>query len=689
MVSTRARSAGPPSERPPHSWWTYFFLLGLYLSLRGYHSFDGDQAYRLPLLIHQQDPSLYADDPFVRSFDDFNPHRGSLALLDVVSRPVGLPLALFFIFAVTFLVTCRALDRLAVAVWPDSRPGVGWVAIGLVMAAKAGNIGTNHLFEAMVLDRLVALALGWMAIVDVVTLTAIGCWRAALPIALAAIVHPSVGLQLAMVLGTGWVAWALLRRITQVSFPIALRGLGLLALAVVPGLLINLPRGSNPRGDLPDSLFWIFSVELQSPQHMLPHLWRVPQWLAWLSYILLAGLQLMGSGSNDTEGWTSKDAHDGPATPAMAARNRLAIMLAAILIGLGLAWYAIEVQHWVQVTIFQPYRMSTVARGIALILIAGRLCRLWQTGRRLDRLRATVLALGFLGDWLLVVTTLAELVASAIDSLRRRLPLAPVVTMMPWLAYLVTIGLGLNFLGHHDTEYGHVPLVIAVALGIGTGIPTPRNRLLSSVLAAQATGRTRRAATVVGLAWFVPGLALVASLIPPQNPVARSAIVRGLVNRCRFYPMPLDDIERLALWCRDHTPATSRFIAPPGPKTFRLWSRRNLAFSRSGSPYLGSGLSDWFARFQDHVDFRGTPEAFVRAYRDHRHEFEARYDALSDLQRAALARRQGAGYIIARSPGKPGAGAKKDPSNPLELLHVEGFYAVYGLTPSTLVQRQP
>ena len=25
-------------------------LLGLYLTLRGYHSFDGDQAYRLPLL---------------------------------------------------------------------------------------------------------------------------------------------------------------------------------------------------------------------------------------------------------------------------------------------------------------------------------------------------------------------------------------------------------------------------------------------------------------------------------------------------------------------------------------------------------------------------------------------------------------------------------------------------------------
>ena len=67
---------------PPH--------LRLYLTLRGYHSFDGDQAYRLPLLLHRQDPSLYQDDPFVRAFDVFNPHRGYLALLDWSSRPLGI-----------------------------------------------------------------------------------------------------------------------------------------------------------------------------------------------------------------------------------------------------------------------------------------------------------------------------------------------------------------------------------------------------------------------------------------------------------------------------------------------------------------------------------------------------------------------------------------------------------------------
>src|SRR5262245_66615224 len=102
-----------PSKHVTRSWLPYVLLLGLYLSLRGYHSFDGDQAYRLPLLLHRQDPNLYADDPFVCSFDSFNPHRGSLALLDAVSRPLGLPAALFLVFVATFTATWRSVARLA------------------------------------------------------------------------------------------------------------------------------------------------------------------------------------------------------------------------------------------------------------------------------------------------------------------------------------------------------------------------------------------------------------------------------------------------------------------------------------------------------------------------------------------------------------------------------------------------
>src|SRR4051794_26427488 len=143
-----------PDRSIPPRWLIWFLVLGLYLTLRGYHSRDGDQAYRLPLLLHRQDPALFADDPFVRAFDAFNPHRGYLTLLDVASRPLGLSAGLAALFALTFAVTAVSIDRLARAAWPDAGPGVGVVAVGLVLIAKAGNIGTNHLFEATLLDRL-------------------------------------------------------------------------------------------------------------------------------------------------------------------------------------------------------------------------------------------------------------------------------------------------------------------------------------------------------------------------------------------------------------------------------------------------------------------------------------------------------------------------------------------------------
>ena len=113
----------PPASFTPPRWLMIFLILGLYLTLRGYHSRDNDQAYRLPLLLHHQDPALFADDPFVRSFDAFNPHRGYLALLDVASRPLGLSAGLFLLFTLTFAATCIGFDRLARAVWPEAGAG--------------------------------------------------------------------------------------------------------------------------------------------------------------------------------------------------------------------------------------------------------------------------------------------------------------------------------------------------------------------------------------------------------------------------------------------------------------------------------------------------------------------------------------------------------------------------------------
>jgi hypothetical protein len=192
------------------------------------------------------------------------------------------------------------------------------------------------------------------------------------------------------------------------------------------------------------------------------------------------------------------------------------------------------------------------------------------------------------------------------------------------------------------------------------------------------------------VAWTVPVLAMLAGAIPADHRLARCSMVHSLVARCRITPVPIDDIERLALWCRHHTPISARFIGPPGPKTFRLWSRRALAFNRAGSPYHAAGLADWFKRFQDHVDVHAAPSDFVREYASGRHRLEARYDGLSDEQKAFLALRQGADHVIGAAPDRHESAfsaTRQMESSPLELLHTEGRFAVYRVRSELLSRR--
>jgi hypothetical protein len=303
-------------------------------------------------------------------------------------------------------------------------------------------------------------------------------------------------------------------------------------------------------------------------------------------------------------------------------------------------------------------------------------------------MRAILLTVAVTGDWLMVVVTAAELAVSAAEAVRALLTTHPLGRAFDYVVFFGALALGLNFLGHHDTEYGHVPLLAAIGTGVLAGIPLVlRSSGRSPRIRFSWTPRRRRA--ILAVAWSMPFAAFLAAALPADWAIARSPIVRGLIGRCRFLAVPYDDVERLAIWCRDHTPVTARFIGPPGPKTFRLWSQRSLAFNRSASPYHAAGLSDWFSRFQDHVGFHGPAKDFVQGYVTDRHGFESRYDRLSDGERAALALRQGAEYVVTQAPKRSnGEGRAPEVESLLELLHVEGRYAVYRVRSGQLAQRQ-
>ncbi len=642
------RPISPEVDRPALPRWAAFLLIsGLYLTLRGYHAFDGDQAYRLPLLLHLQDPSLYADDPFVRAFDTFNPHRGYLTLLDWASRPLGLAAALAGLFGLTLAATSLSVDRLARAVWPEFGGKVGLVAVILVLAAKAGNIGTNHLFEATLLDRLVGFALGWLALAYLIGDPKRGAWLGVVCLGLASLIHPSVGLQLALTLAATWAIWWIFPAFFEIDRRRSALAIGALGLALAPSLAWNAGQAGRLFEGLPPEDFRVLAVLIQGPQHMLPSTWRASQWLAWGCYPVLALLALGRIGFVPSR------------RPWPSSRIRLASLMGVNLASLGLAYLAVEVVGDLKVTIFQPFRMATLARGLALVVVSGRLVALWSRGDLASRGRAVLVGVGLAGDWMLVVATAVDAGMAAVEwaTLRGLLPASKFLANGAGLAILA---FGLIFLARHDTESGHIALLAGLGV-MGAG----------SLFAnwVRFVWNPRRVALAMVGAWAVPTAALVAPWF--VSDLGLHAWSAGLVERCRFAEVPTDDLERLAIWCRDHTPESSRFIGPPGPKTFRLWSRRSLAFNRSASPYHAEGLADWARRYRDHVGFDGPTVEFARAYLRDYHKLEAGFGRMTDTELAGLAVRQGATHVLVPSNRPQG-----DPAGPLERLRVEGRYAV-------------
>ncbi len=627
--------------KPPR-WFWFVVVAGAFLTLRGYHAFDGDQAYRLPLLVDRQDPSIYATDPFVRAFDAFNPHRGYLALLDAASRPFGLATGLFALFALTLGMTMRGVDRLARAVWPDQGGRVGLVAVALVLIAKAGNIGTNHLFEATTLDRLIAFGLGWLALAAAVADPRRGVRVAAPLLGLATLVHPSVGLQLSLTLAAGWLSWAIVARGSGVTRAGAVGSVLALAVALAPGVgLIAGPSGRLLAG-MPLDEFREWAVRVQGPQHMLPSTWRLPQWLAFGCYPALAGLAW----------WTRSQV-----TRQAPAAVRLGSLLVVNLGSLTLAYVAVEVVGDLRVTLFQPFRMATLARGLCLVAVAARLVDLWARGDLISRGRAVLVAVSLAGDWTLVVATGVELAMSLAERWLAPRPVAAVGA--------VVLGLGLVWLVRHDTEAGQWAILLSLG-GLGAGTMLARVRPLG--------WNRRRLAYVLVAAWVLPTLAWGAGLVQGDRPARDGTVAAALVGRCRFAEVPVDAVEWLGAWSRAHTPPGSRFIGPPGVKGFRLWSRRPLAFNRAGSPYHAAGLLDWSDRFRAHVGFAGTSAEFAHAYLAGRHDLEANYDRMTPEAKLALARSQGATHVLERiNDHRPAP----DLGPGLELLQRHQGYAVY------------
>ena len=263
---------------------------------------------------------------------------------------------------------------------------------------------------------------------------------------------------------------------------------------------------------------------------------------------------------------------------------------------------------------------------------------------------------------------------------------------------LAMLALGLNFLGHHDTEYGHIPLAGGAGVGLGVG--------LSGMCRDRRSVRVASRVPFGGLGMDAcRRFAAMATFWPRRG---SSRWPRCWRRRCRrIMPASRHPLVRGLDQSLPVRGRSGRRYRAAGPVVPRSHARRPPASSdrpvprRSGS---GRGAA-WPSTARPAPT---TPTAWPTGSRDFRTTSisTARRPSLcvrtstigTDLKPATRRRPTPIGprWPCARerptsSPRPPSDGkqhSRPRHQGPLELLHVEGRYAVYRVNPELLVQRQ-
>lgn len=601
---------------------------GAVVTIGGYQSRVVDQLYRLPIMARMKDPALYVADPFVRAFDTFNPHWGYGQLLIGLGSLTGESAALFGLYLATLGLTLASLWRIRRGLLPDLPEWSDWLLVVLFALCRAGNIGTNHLWEDHLLDRQIGYALLWFALADWITCQRRRDWSIPLAIGATAFVHPGLGV-LAAALWTGVFAAGLI--LGQSSWRDCARFGLTLSVSMLPWAMVYLPQSKALLAGADPDLFWSLATELQGPQHMRPVHWRASQW--WAAGAILAGGAI---------GLTMcRDRFD------RASARRAGLWAGLILAGLMLATVLIEGGHVLGVALAQPFRLSTPLRGLCLIGLTPYLVRLIQTGGVLGAARAGALVLCLRGDRAFTAALCAELGLIVIDAATASLAKTRLRTNVRLAAWSIAVIVASWWLVRKDTADGETLLLAGNGAGAATALLIRRwNGRRSWKIAWPEAGISRsRAWRICGYAWALPLAAAMAGWV---DPVGESGVCRALAARWRIHEIAVSDSERLALAARSILPNDALVLAPPRDKSFRHWSRRSVVVNVAGSPYQATALAAWAERLRIVAGEPCALPEFARNWPENRVPWETHYEKASAETLDAWARRFGASAIVTR-----------------------------------------
>jgi hypothetical protein len=602
----------------PGRWLRILIATGVIMTLGGYESRVIDQCYRLPILEKRLDPSSFPMDPFVDSFTDFNPHQVYVELLSMGAKTVGLSLTLFLLHIVTVAFCISAIWRIRKSLWPELPEWSDWLLVSMFALLKAGNLGTNHLWEDHLLDRQIGFTLGWLALAEFLDAGTRKTWAIPILIGAMAMIHPGLGvLSATLWLGTFLIGFGIgmVRLNTFAQFSVSIIA------AMIPWAVIYLPQARVMKLGVEKAEFWALATELQGPQHMRPIYWRESQWLSAgiLVVMALMSVKLYRSKCN------------------LESLKKIAIWSSLILFGLLLAVPLIEIFHVLDVALAQPFRLATPLRGLCLIVLLPHLIGLIHQQSLIGMARAFGLLFSMRSDWGFVVASAVELSMIATDFSIASVVSKTVRIRFQWLSFLGTGFYGISWLIKHDPAESESLLMGGYLTGLAisflaTKIQSGTGWNLKDQTFQRRPSREFRLAIY---SWALPVIALICGLSDPAGAFRLTQIIS---SKWRVAEVPLSDSEKVGVWARRNIPEDAMVLIPPRDKSFRYWSRRSVVCNVAGSPYQAKSLKEWALRLKK---LAGKSDLslmeFARQWPEKRVEFEMGFERLSAADWSALA----------------------------------------------------
>lgn len=587
---------------------------GLVISANGYDSRVIDQCYRLPVMEHMFDQSLYSADPFVLAFDSFNPHVGYLYLIKYLESATGLSLALFLLYVLTLAVCIHAIWKIRASLFPNLSSLSDWLLVLMFSLCKAGNIGTNHLWEDHLLDRQIGFTLGWLMLLIWLNPRPSGNLLIAVLCGLTAIVHPGLGLLYAALWTAIIACYSLIFEFRYLSF---MRWCMLICGCMLPWAWLYLPQSAELKAGVDPKLFWELATELQGPQHMRPIHWRATQWYAACLLIIWGGLQAFEN--------RRQFQHD-------RIKINLGLWCGLIVAGLIVAVPGIELIQNLNITLAQPFRLATPLRGIMLVLMLPSLIRALKSPLFVTKSRAITLILSLRSDMALLIMIEIEVLVWIFRRITQRSSDSPPSLSESLLSVFLQLG-GIYWLWKHDPRESHYLILLGYLVGLTFQMIQwifRSKKWTWNQLERVNVGMKRKIRWVL-YAWTLPALSLMLTHdIKSASSVAMPLEFLG--HRWRIHEIPRSDSEKLGIWIRQNLPRETLILSPPRDKSLRLWSQRSLVANIAGSPYQAAALKIWAERVRNLAMFQQDLSQFAHEWPTKRVDFENQFEKADQEQ---------------------------------------------------------